>query len=116
MLTLIEKQKIFSSLVATLIHQCGVFGYEVTLGEVHRSKEEAERLASVGLGIKNSLHTQRLAIDINLFKDGKYLKKTADYEKLGIWWEMLSTNEYQCHWGGRFGDGNHFSIGHGGRK
>lgn len=115
-MTLREKQHAFARLVAALIQRADLCGYEVTLGEAYRSKEEAERLAKLGKGIKNSLHTLRLAIDLNLFKDGKYLTSTEDYRELGEWWESLSTDELICVWGGRFGDGNHFSVMHGGRR
>ena len=115
-MTLRQKQSEFAWLVSELIKQAYKLGYELTLGETYRSVEESNRLAALGKGIKNSLHTQRLAIDINLFKDGKYLTKNTDHQTLGEWWESKSTDEYTCHWGGRFNDGNHYSIGHGGRK
>lgn len=116
MITLRQKQSEFVFLVSELIRFAYKQGYELTFGETYRSKEEAERLAKLGKGIKNSLHTSRLAIDLNLFKDGKFLKETSDHKFLGEFWESLSTPRYTCHWGGRFGDGNHYSIGHLGRK
>lgn len=116
MITLRQKQSEFVFLIAELIQFAYEQGYELTFGEAYRSKEEAARLAKLGLGIKNSLHTSRLAIDFNLFKDGVFLKTTEDHRFLGEHWESLSTDDYTCHWGGRFGDGNHYSIGHLGRK
>ena len=115
-MTLRQKQSTFSRLVASLILRAYREGFEVTFGEAWRSREEAARLAALGKGIKASLHMQRLAVDLNLFKDGKYLTTTEAHQPLGEWWEALSTSEYQCCWGGRFGDGNHYSISHGGRK
>jgi len=115
-MTLREKQSWFAVLAAQLIEEAGRQGYDVTLGEAWRSPEEAARLAKAGKGIKRSLHCDRLAIDLNLFKDGKYLTKTEQYEPLGLWWEAFSPPELKACWGGRFGDGNHFSIMHGGRK
>ena len=56
--------------------------------------------------IENSFHYKRLAIDLNLFRDGKYLTKTSDHLPLGLIWESLGGS-----WGGRFGDGNHYSWG-----
>lgn len=111
-----KKQSLFARLVSALIIEAESRGYEVTLGEAYRSPEEAERLANLGKGIKNSLHTKRLAIDINLFKDGVYLPSTEDHRPLGEWWESMGTADYNCTWGGRFGDGNHYSIEHEGRK
>jgi hypothetical protein len=108
-----KKQELFSRCLARLLVYAFDNGYEVRMGQVERSKEEAQRLANEGNGIANSLHTQRLAGDLYLFKDGKYLTRTADYKPLGDYWESLHE---LCRWGGSFNDGNHFSVTHGGRK
>lgn len=118
-MTLHQKQATFVRLLGLLIaHVYATDGYELTLGEGWRSPEEAKRLAHAGLGIIDSLHTQRLAIDLNLFKHGVYLTATEDYRWLGEWWEAQSSVGIQCCWGGRFtrADGNHFSVAHDGRK
>jgi len=115
-MTLREKQSLFVRTVAAMVQHFTALGYEFTFGEAYRSKEEAERLANADKGIKNSLHTVRLAIDLMLFKDGKYLTKTEDYRPLGEWWESNSKDGIQFAWGGRFNDGNHFSIAHQGKK
>lgn len=117
--TLQQKQAQFSQLAAKLITHAKVMGYEVTLGEAYRTPEQASFQIPMkwneahGIGISNSLHILRLAIDINLFKDGKYLGESSAYKPLGEWWEKQCT---LCRWGGRFkrADGNHFSISHGG--
>jgi len=114
--TLRQKQSGFALLVARLILQAEKWGYEVTFGEAWRSPEEAARLAKLGKGIKNSLHTSRLAIDLNLFRDGKYLSSTESHRRLGEWWEKQSSGDLECCWGGHFGDGNHYSIGHEGKR
>ena len=82
-------------------------GYGVTFGEAWRTPEQAALDADKGIGIKNSLHTQRLAVDLNLFIDGELQTTTSAYEDLGIKWESMGG----C-WGGRFAkpDGNHFSM------
>jgi hypothetical protein len=112
-MTLREKQSKFASLVATLIRQAEIMGYEVTFGEAWRPPETAALYARDGRGISNSLHTERLAVDINLFRNGRWLTTTEEHRPLGEWWERLSP---ECRWGGRFGDGNHFSLEHDGRK
>lgn len=109
--TLRQKQSRFASMVALLINKAHEMGYEVTLGEAYRSEWEAARLAKRGLGIKRSLHCDRLAIDINLFKDGVYLTSSEAHRPLGLWWESIGGS-----WGGRFQDGNHYSLAHEGRK
>jgi hypothetical protein len=62
------------------------------------------------------MHCKRLALDLNLFSsNGKYLTDSREYEKFGIYWEMLHPDN---RWGGRFlskdgkakPDGNHFQM------
>jgi len=109
--TLGDKQKIFAFLVSKLIQKAYCMGYEITLGEAWRPRATAEYYAKKGIGIKNSLHTKRLAIDINLFKNGKYLTSTKAHKPLGEWWEKQG-KKYKVNtvWGGRFGDGTHHSV------
>jgi hypothetical protein len=57
-----------------------------------------------------SAHKVRLALDLNLFKDGIYLEGD-EHTPLGEWWEAQGGA-----WGGRFGDYNHYSFEHGGIK
>ena len=115
-MTLRQKQSIFALRVARLIIRANEMGYELTGGEWYRSPQEAARLAKLGIGIAKSLHTQRIAIDLNLFKDGVYLSSSEAFRPLGEWWERQSSPGAECAWGGRFKDGGHFSIAHGGRK
>jgi len=62
--------------------------------------------------MKNSLHYEGLAGDLILYNaNGTYLTRTEDYEFAGTFWEALGGS-----WGGRFKDGNHFSLEYGGRK
>lgn len=112
-MTLREKQSTFVALTAQLILEANRRGYELTYGEAYRTPEQAALNAKKGIGIKNSLHTIRLAVDFNLFKDGKFLSNTSDHELLGQYWESLHP---LTRWGGRFGDGNHYSLEHEGRK
>lgn len=117
---LLHKQYIFSGLVARLILYAYQQGYKVTLGEAWRSPETCELYEKEGKGIRNSLHNDRLAIDLNLFKNDDYLIDSAQYIVLGEFWEGLSDVPMgiKCIWGGSFAkpDGNHFSIEHRGVK
>jgi len=108
-----EKQIRFTQLIGQLIHYATSMEYGLTFAEAYRSPETAAIYAKQGKGIKNSLHTKRLAVDFNLFKDGKYLTDSKDYLLLGAYWESLDP---LCRWGGRFNDGNHFSMEHEGVK
>lgn len=102
--SLASKQKRFPLMVAELIQYAYSMGYEVTFGDAYRDPR-------CPYGAKVSAHHRRLAIDLNLFKDKKYLIKTEDHLFLGVYWERMGGT-----WGGRWGDGNHYSLEHGGIK
>ena len=106
-MTLRQKQSVFAFLVARLIIFANENGYELTFGEAKRPQEMADIYAKKGVGKKDSLHIKQLAIDLNLFKNGKYLSSTESHKELGEWWERQHDN---CRWGGRFNDGNHYEF------
>lgn len=106
-----QMQRRFTPMVAKLIFKAYEMGYELTFGEAYRTPEQAKLNAANGKGISNSLHTDRLAIDLNLFNRGVYMTETAAYKPLGEYWESIGGT-----WGGRFKDGNHFSLSYNGRK
>lgn len=103
-MTLGQKQKKFTHMVGRLIIFAYELGYEITFGDAYRDPR-------VEHGLTNSLHRSRLAIDLNLFKDGEYLTSTEAHQPLGEWWERQGGS-----WGGRFDDGNHYSLAHDGRR
>lgn len=112
-MTLGQKQRKFTLMIAQLIQFAYEHGYELTFGEAYRTEQQARWNAEQGIGIVNSLHRSRLAVDFNLFKDGRYLTRTEDHRPLGEFWESIGGS-----WGGRFRnrDGGHYSLEHGGRK
>lgn len=114
-LTLGQKQRLFSKLVGQLIEYIYAQGYEVSLDWCYRPPEVAAYYASIGKGIRSSLHTEHLAIDLNLFKDGVFLTAASDHKVFGEFWKTLDPF---CCWGGDFAtqDGNHYSIEHNGIK
>ena len=67
-MTLSEKQRLFTRLVGKLIEFSYEAGYELTFSEAYRTPEQAALNAKKGSGIANSLHTQRLAVYLNLFR------------------------------------------------
>lgn len=112
-LSLGQKQRLFSFLLPRLLDKAHELGFEISLGEAWRNTATARLMAEQRRGIANSLHIERLAIDLNLFRGGEYVTDGDCHAPLGEFWESLHR---LCRWGGRFGDGNHYSITHNGRK
>lgn len=107
-----EMQSQFVWLVADFLHHVKVNmpNHEFTFGECYRTPEQAVFNAEHGSGISHSLHTERLAIDLQLFIGGIYQEDTDAYRELGEYWKSLDP---QCRWGGDIAqrpDGNHFSF------
>ena len=106
-MTLRQKQALFVRLLAQLIQEADRRGYELTLGEAWRPPELVALYAKDGRGSKASVHPDRLAVDLNLFRNGRWLQTTKAHRGLGEYWEGLHP---LCRWGGRFSDGNHYRL------
>jgi hypothetical protein len=109
-MTLGQKQRLFTKLVAKLIVKAYELGYELTFGDAYRDPRLHGPVGTkLGYGHANSNHKNRLAVDFNLFKDGVFLQTSDDHKPLGEFWESLHP---LCRWGGRFKspDGNHYSV------
>lgn len=105
-----EKQCIFAQNVGKLIEFIYHAGYACTFGETFRTPLQAAVYARQGKGVEDSLHCKKLAIDLNLFKDGSYLTAFNDYEPFGHYWISLHPAN---RWGGHFEklvDSNHFEM------
>jgi len=96
-----DRRRLFTRCVHQLLGRMLEAGYEPMLG-----KDGLKHMP-------NSLHYDGLAVDIDLTKGGQYLSRTEDHRQFGEYWEGLNP---LCCWGGRFGDGNHYSVTMGGRK
>jgi hypothetical protein len=91
--------------------------HQVTFGEAHRPTWVAAEYARRGLGIATSLHIDRLAIDLNLFIDGKFQTTTAAHKPLADLWLTIGPKFGIVPAAGyRFNDGNHYSCSWKGRK
>jgi len=105
-MTLREQQSKFAGMVARLIDKAHELGFEITFGDAYRDPRLHGGMGvKLGYGHSKSAHKQRLAIDLNLFKDGVFLSGTEAHKPLGEWWESQGGA-----WGGRFNDGNHYSL------
>ena len=111
-MTLGEKQRKFTLMVAQLIQWAYEQGYELTVGDAYRDPRlHGEVGAKMGYGHASSAHKTRLALDLNLFKGGVFMTATEAHRPLGEKWESMGGA-----WGGRFKDGNHYSLEHNGVK
>ncbi len=135
-MSLRDHQVIFAKNFGLLIGYIYAQGYEITLGEAHRTalqawanglpkgtKITAETPSGVriewtekvgGIGSAKSLHKIRLAMDINLFsKEGAYLTEETHFMKFADYWKSLNPLNRA---GLDFGDAGHFSMEHMGVK
>lgn len=118
--TLGDKQRRFAQRTAEWLTWVYGQGLAVTFGEAYRTPEQAALNAKAGTGIANSLHMQRLALDVNLFRRNtngswEWLSSgdAPEWRLVGEHWENMDSD---TRWGGRFGDSNHISIEHNGVK
>ena len=102
-------QRQFTRHVADLIDFIYDSGYEATFGDAYRDPRSHSPMGIHGVyGRPYSAHKQRLAVDLNLFKDGVYLRHTESHKPFGEFWKGLHPDN---RWGGDFEkkDGNHYS-------
>src|ERR1700750_2123737 len=107
-MNLSRQQQAFTFDVAKLIIFISEQGFSCTLGEVYRTQEQARLYALQGMGIINSLHCDKLAIDLNIFSPGNILLTSVkEYVVFGTYWRSLHPLN---RWGGTFDrpDANHF--------
>jgi len=101
--SLSKDQQEFTRAIGLLINYATSIGYGLTFGDAYA--EDGHQ--------NNSFHYHRLAVDFNLFVEGKYCTSTEGHMLLGVFWENLGGT-----WGGRFKnpDGNHYSWGEGAKN
>lgn len=110
-MTLREKRILFSNLIAQQLLDMNVFPHSACFDQVKRTQAEANANATAGTGIKNSLHLEGLAADINLYFNGAYMDSSDAHKPFG---EMWKARHPMCKWGGDIKggrpDGNHYSF------
>ena len=83
-----------------VVYYCMKNGMVATWGDAYRDKR-------CPYGSERSRHHDRLAIDINLIKDGQLIHDDTGHKDLGQFWLGLDKD---CSWGGSFNDFNHYSY------
>jgi len=108
-MSLSKDQQVFALHISYLIQHINAAGYTCTFGDAYRSPKAFGGMGEKGpYGQRTSAHKQRLAVDLNLFKCGRYLTRTEDHKPIGEYWKALHPDN---KWGGDFSnpDGNHYS-------
>lgn len=109
---LIEEQWLFLQDVALLIRFASqIPGVQLTLGGAFQANDwYYDNCKGKTPHLKGGQHPKRLAVDLNLFVDGRWIKNGHHvWDMLGEFWKRL--NPLRNRWGGDFtnvSDFNHF--------
>ena len=108
-MSLRTEQSAFLRNVVSLLEYAWSQGFEVTGGELYRTKEQQGIYLAWGRSkTLNSQHRKRLAIDLHFFKSGTMILEKSRLQDIGDWWESIDPHN---RWGGNwtsFYDGGHF--------
>lgn len=106
-MSMVEEQAAFLMDVAKLIQYATLECHlQVTGGELYRTAEQQQIYVKTGRSkTMKSKHLERLAIDLNFFKDGKL---TYDVPAVGKYWESLSPKNSAGMFWKSFKDAPHF--------
>ena len=99
-------------LLPRLIDKAHELGYEIRGGDLFRDPRAFGDMGEKGVyGHRNSAHKLKLAIDLNITKDGVYLNgnaATQAHNEIHDFWDTLGGAERIAH------DLNHYSLERGG--
>ena len=117
-MSLSKKQQVFTQCIGLLINYATVRGYGLTFSDAYRDPRlHGDFGTKKSYAAAYSVHKKRLAVDFNLFVDGKYISDGSHpvWEELGLYWEFLHP---EARWGGNFKskDSVHFSFSYQGYK
>lgn len=109
-MTLVQAQQIFIQNVAKLINYAFLNDIQLTAGELYRTQYQQDYYLREGMTkVKRSRHQDKLAIDLNCFVNGKYIKDDPEpYKILADFWKSLHPmNRAGVDWGW---DANHYEM------
>lgn len=121
-MTLREERVLFTKLLGQLINFAFSQGWELAIDEARvitpraafKLGTQEKILVTDAVHKHNSKHHSGLAVDLNLYIDGKWISDGGHptWTVLGEFWESLDP---ATTWGGRFAkrDSNHFSLNEG---
>lgn len=108
-MTLRDEQSRFAEDVLSLLSWARDHGYEFTFGEARRTVDQQKIYVQTGRSkTMDSYHIKGLAVDLNFFKDGKYLVTKEELQPIGDTWEIIcAANSWGGNWNS-FKDVPHF--------
>ena len=114
-MTLRQKRCEFTLCKAKLIIWIFAQGWEVASGEGYVALTARFKHAWQSPHKERGAHDTGLGEDLLLYVDGKYIVEGTHpaWLAIGTMWESMHE---LARWGGRFGDANHISFEHEGRK
>jgi len=100
-MSLLNEQFAFTHDVSKLFHFIWANGFEFSIGEVMRPQEMQDIYVRTGRSkTEKSQHLKKLAIDLNIFKDG-VLATVDQIKPIGKYWESLAeVNRWGGSWRG----------------
>ena len=99
-MTRIDEQWAFLQDYCKLLAKAGELGFVVTAGELWRPPEMQKIYLDTGRSkTMRSQHLERLAGDLNFFRDGKLVQTREELKPLGDFWEGLNPKN---RWGGNW--------------
>lgn len=101
-MSLRKKQSRFALNIAMLILEAEKRGFEMTFGDAFRDPR-----ATFPYSHPKSCHNSRLAVDLNLFKDGEYISGSEGHKELHDWWVEYCGGSNMID-----NDPNHYSFEH----
>lgn len=104
-----KDQSVFLLNVSKLILWANEQGYELTGGELYRTEEQQKIYYRQGKSkVLYGQHQKRMAVDLNLFINGRYQTSREAYKPLAKYWKSLHPrNRAGYDWGW---DANHFEM------
>lgn len=99
-MSMINEQFAFLKDFCKLVSFAESIGFVVTAGEMWRPPEMQQIYVKTGRSkTMKSKHLDRLAVDLNFFKNGKYIQDYNSLVEIGKFWESLDSKN---RWGGHF--------------
>ena len=108
---LLNSQQIFAKNFSLLLQFIYENGFEVSIGEVERTKyQQAEYYRKGRSKTMNSNHLKKLAADIFIFKNDVLISDKAKLYDIGKYWESLHVNNRYGGFFRTFVDTPHFEM------